>query len=108
MSRNIVRLALAGAIFYFAVQSPAQAVCFYPRTVTTTYYAFVDDTPAYAGTLWACSEIIISPMHPHHWDVIGQTTRDCDGNIYSWGDTTSCTGPNNTVTTSERCAQVCE
>jgi hypothetical protein len=109
MPKNIVGLALIGAVFFFAVQPQAQAACFYPRAVTITYSAFVDDTPAYAGTLWACSEIIISPMHPHHWDVIGQSIRDCDGSYSSsWGDTTSCTGSENKETTSESCPPVCE
>ena len=104
----VLRLALVGLVVYFAAQPQAQAGCFHPHSVTTTYYAFVDDSPGWEGTLWACSEVIISPMHPHHWDVIGETTRDCDGNYSSWGDTTSCTGSANKVVTSESCPLVCE
>ena len=92
----------------FATHPKAEAACFYPRAVTTTYYGMIDDAPGWEGTLWYCHEVIISPMHPHHWGVIGERIRDCDGNITTWGDTTSCTGPDNTETSSELCPLVCD
>jgi hypothetical protein len=108
MLKAALRLALLTLVVVFATHSKAEANCFFPHAFTTTYYAFIDDSPGWEGTLWACQEIIISPMHPHHWGAIGGTTRDCDGNVTSWGDTTSCTGSSNTERTFESCPPICE
>jgi len=108
MLKAALRLALLTLVVLFAIHKNAEAACFYPHSSTTTYYALIDDSPGWEGTLWACQEVMISPMHAHHWGPIGGTSRDCDGNVTSWGDTTSCTGPSNTDRTTDICPPVCE
>ena len=76
--------------------SPAEAgLC--GREVTTTYYAWIQDSDPSA--YW-CSPPLVGPYIPidyyAHWDPIGGTYSDCQGNFYSWGDTTTCTGTDNT------------
>ena len=83
----------------------AEAACFYPRSVETTYYAWIDNTDP---TWYSCTDVIISPCCSLHWGPIGGTYRDCDGNLSSWGDTTTCTGPDNTVRNVELCDPICE
>lgn len=108
MFRVALRLSLLTLLVVLAAHPKAEAGCFTPHAVTTTYYGYIDDSPGFEGTLWSCQPIIISPMHANHWGVIGETVRDCDGNVSSWGDTTSCTGTGNVERTSESCPPICD
>ena len=102
-----VRLSLVLLVLLSAFLLPrrSEANCFYPRSRTITYYAWIDD--AYP-TWYSCTYIIISPPWQAHWGVIGEKTTECDGSVSEWGDTTTCTGSSNTQSTSNACEPICE
>jgi len=109
MLKAAARLALVGLVLAFLAQpKKAEASCEYPHWSETTYSALIDDSSGYEGTLWACQEVVISPMHAHHWGEIGGYSRDCDGIETFWGDVTSCTASANTQTTGGSCPPVCD
>ncbi|MDP9122687.1 MAG: hypothetical protein M3O15_15180 [Acidobacteriota bacterium] len=106
MSKAVIRLSFLLLVFsgLADLQPRAAAGCFTPHSRTTTYYAYVDAT----GGFYGCTPVIIGPGVPFHWAVIGEQTVACDGTVSSWGDTTSCTKPANTVRSSQACGQVCQ
>lgn len=105
IARLSFSLLLLVAALSLSFPQPAEAACWYPRTITTTYYAWIDN---YDPTWYSCHYIIISPAWQAHWGVIGERTVDCDGTVYEWGDTTTCTGPDNTERDSSLCDPICE
>jgi hypothetical protein len=110
MSKPLARLLLVLsflALVMTVALPQAEAACFYPRSRTTTYYAWLNNG---SNTFYSCNYVIISPPMENytHWDVIGETTTECDGSVSSWGDTTTCTGSSNTVHTSQACEPICE
>jgi hypothetical protein len=111
MSKSAVRLCFSLLLLLATVISVepklAEAACFYPKSVETTYYAWIDNTDP---TWYSCAQPIISPCCAGylHWGPIGGTFRDCDGNVSSWGDTTTCTGPANTERNFGYCDPICE
>jgi hypothetical protein len=78
------------------------AIC--GREVTKTYWAWIDNTNP--NLTW-CAEPHFSPYTPvenyAHWGVIGEKETDCNGVVTTWGDTTTCTAPANTTTSSSAC-----
>jgi len=106
MFKNLARLVsaallLAGIVFPRA----ANANCEYPRSQTTTFYAYVYlDSPP-----WCSGCPVGSPVCGGvSWHAIGQITVECDGTTTSWGDTTSCTDNANTGYTTAPCPPVCD
>jgi hypothetical protein len=74
-----------------------------PRAVTRTYYAYTEPPYPYPPYIW-CSFPVISPTPTDLvWTEVGEESTDCDGHYSSWGDITDCTGPSNTVRSSEIC-----
>jgi hypothetical protein len=80
---------------------PARAGCEYGYVYTTTYYGW----PLVDGTN-QCTAPIVSPQPPRQ-EIGGTRYSDCDGSFTTWGDITSCTGPDNTVETAYRCGLIC-
>jgi len=76
----------------------AEASCFYPQRVTTTYYGWYDIN----GNV--ICENPFGPSIPP--EVVGETIRECDGTTSSWGNT-SCSfiGPE---TVREDCDPICD
>lgn len=102
--QSVVRLSLCLIFCLAAMWISSAEAAFCGREVTTTYYAWIDDTDP--SRYW-CSQPIISPFIPvdeyAHWGPIGGTDRDCEGNSSSWGDTTTCTGTANREIQSAPC-----
>jgi hypothetical protein len=85
MSKRVAHLffALALALVAASLQPQAEAFCQENLSSTTTYYGYITDSD---GSFYGCTDLIVSPPVPHHWDVVGERYIDCDGNISSWGE----------------------
>jgi hypothetical protein len=106
MSRVFARLSITALLLAgIALPRTADANCEYPRSQTTTFYAWVFSN--YPPSCSGCN--VGSPIcNALTWQAIGQITIECDGTITSWGDTTSCTGADNTTYTTASCPPVCD
>ena len=92
------------AIALLALAVPAEAGCEYARTVRTTYYAYFDPSG------WqTCHIPAISPQVPYTRQAIGEEVfSECDSSYSSWGDTTTCTDPENVEVRSHVCGLICD
>lgn len=109
MGKSLIRLSLSVLLLAAAIATapPAEAGCENQRTRITTFYAYVDvQNP---NKYW-CTMPIVGPSCPtcYSWEPIGEIVEsDCDG-YSSWGDTTTCTGPDNVEHSSYICGVICD
>jgi len=107
MPKVLARLLIAALLVAgIALPRTANANCEYPRSQTTTFYAWVLGN--YPPSCSGCSNIGSPVCGAASWQVIGQITVDCDSTTTAWGDTTSCTDAGNTTYTTESCPPVCD
>ena len=108
--KTLVRLTmiLMLPVALIALASPAKAGCEYGYLITTTYYGWpvCDGSYLCAGTTNQCTQPLVGPQI--NWEEIGGTRySECNDSFESWGDTTSCTGPENTQVDYQRCGLIC-
>lgn len=113
MSRKALIRSSIGALLLLtavAFAPAAEAGCEWGHIITTTYYAWYDNTGT-DPSWYACYQPAVGPQLPpeaYRWDAIGGVTyNECEDSWDSWGDTTTCTGPDHQEQTSTRCGLIC-